>query len=402
MKHGSDIVFLGGLFPKEKEAEIIQNSIGYIDSAANKVQWSIVEGLKKNNADVKIINSLYVGSYPRHYKKMLIKTYEFHHDTNTHNINAGFLNIFALKQYLRYLSLKKHLKRWAADGKKNKIIIAYALTSCFVRSLKYIKKINPDVNTVMIIMDLPQYMNLSQKQSLIYKTLKKIDMSFINKNLKHNDNGVLCKKDMNEVLNASKFMVLEGIAPSTTHHQSKFDSNNEDKIILYTGTLNYQFGIKNLLQAFSEIPNDDYKLWICGFGEAANEITELCKSDERITFFGHVSTEKVYELQSEATVMINPRTNEGEYTKYSFPSKTMEYLVSGKPVIMYKLSGIPDEYDEYLHYVEDDSTQALRDKIIEVCSKSAEELYELGQCAREWVLQEKNNAVQAKKILDMI
>ena len=38
---------------------------------------------------------------------------------------------------------------------------------------------------------------------------------------------------------------------------------------------------------------------------------------------------------------VNPRQNNEEFTKYSFPSKTMEYLASGVPVVAYKLDGIP-------------------------------------------------------------
>jgi len=38
MNSNLDIVFLGGLFPKEKEDEIFRNSKGAIQSAANKLQ----------------------------------------------------------------------------------------------------------------------------------------------------------------------------------------------------------------------------------------------------------------------------------------------------------------------------------------------------------------------------
>ena len=63
---------------------------------------------------------------------------------------------------------------------------------------------------------------------------------------------------------------------------------------------------------------------------------------------GQVSLNEARALQKTADVLVNPRLNEGEYTKYSFPSKTMEYLSTGRPVVCYKLDGIPDEYDKHL------------------------------------------------------
>ena len=48
----------------------------------------------------------------------------------------------------------------------------------------------------------------------------------------------------------------------------------DNKVIFYSGTLNYRFGIKNLLDAFDELNDDKCELWICGSGEAAEEIIE--------------------------------------------------------------------------------------------------------------------------------
>ena len=73
-----EILFLGGLFPKETEDEIINNSIGSVQNAANNLQWEFAKGLEENsNKSITILNSLYIGSYPNRYKKMRINTYNF-------------------------------------------------------------------------------------------------------------------------------------------------------------------------------------------------------------------------------------------------------------------------------------------------------------------------------------
>jgi glycosyltransferase involved in cell wall biosynthesis len=109
-----------------------------------------------------------------------------------------------------------------------------------------------------------------------------------------------------------------------------------------------------------------FRLIICGVGDSEKEIIDAAKFDDRIVFLGQLPREEVLRIQTEATVLVNPRKNHEEFTKYSFPSKILEYLSAGKPVVAYKLDGIPDEYDAYLHYPSDESAEALSKKII-VC-----------------------------------
>ena len=107
-------------------------------------------------------------------------------------------------------------------------------------------------------------------------------------------------------------------------------------------------------------------------------------------------------MQTEVTVLVNPRQNNEEFTKYSFPSKTMEYLSSGVPVVAYKLDGIPDEYDEYLNYVEDNSAEALANKLIEICEMTQEERNAIGSKGQKFVLENKNAIAQTKRIVEFI
>ena len=152
-----------------------------------------------------------------------------------------------------------------------------------------------------------------------------------------------------------------------------------------------------LLQAFARIQNPDWKLVICGFGQAEKTIRE--SSDPRIVYLGRVDRTQALALQRGAMLLVNPRQNNAEFTKYSFPSKTMEYLASGVPVVAYKLDGIPDEYDGYLNYVPDNTPEALAAVITAIGSKSAEERRTMGRRAQAFVTEEKNAKKQAGRIL---
>lgn len=108
-------------------------------------------------------------------------------------------------------------------------------------------------------------------------------------------------------------------------------------------------------------------------------------------------------MQREVSLLVNPRQNTEAFTKYSFPSKTMEYLASGTPVLMYKLDGIPDEYDAYLNYVDGDGVESLTAAMSQMLGHDAypgcEEKARNGQ---RFILREKNAAVQAGKILTLL
>ena len=157
-----------------------------------------------------------------------------------------------------------------------------------------------------------------------------------------------------------------------------------------------------LLQAMKELHDPDIELWLCGSGEMEEEIRAYAAQDSRIRFFGFLPHEEAVQLQKQATVLVNPRTNQGEYTKYSFPSKTMEYMASGRPVMMFRLDGIPGEYDPFLTYIPEESAASIRDTAESLRKLSPSELDEMGARGREFVLKNKNRNVQMHRVLDFI
>jgi glycosyltransferase involved in cell wall biosynthesis len=144
------------------------------------------------------------------------------------------------------------------------------------------------------------------------------------------------------------------------------------------------------------------RLIICGIGDSEEEICKAADNDTRIDFRGQLPRQEVLQLQREATVLVNPRQNDETFTRYSFPSKTMEYLASGVPVVAYKLDGIPDEYDKYLTYPTGETAQDLAKALEGVCALDVATWERVGQAGREFVLNYKNQEIQAKRILDFL
>ena len=115
---------------------------------------------------------------------------------------------------------------------------------------------------------------------------------------------------------------------------------------------------------------------------------------------GSVPNVEVVAAQREASLLVNPRKNQ-IFTKYSFPSKVLEYMSSGTPMMAYKLDGIPTDYDGNYYRIDEDEN-GFENTLRRVMEFSDEERYEMGDKAKKFVLENKNPKVQCEKIIKLI
>lgn len=394
-----NVVFLAGLFPQEIRKIIENDSKGVIQYAADALQWGFVKGLS-HFFTVRIINLPFVGAYPKFYKRIYVPSCKFHHVAGADDVSVGFLNIPIIKHYFRYLNVKKELKKWCLTVNNRRIIVIYSMHSPFLKAAVEVKRIYPNLEICLIVPDLPQFM--STEQSYTHKILKLIDSIFIRHAMKEVDSFVLLSTHMAVSLNINDkpYVHIEGIY-NPADEKTAFTDKEKNKTILYTGTLDKRYGILNLLHAFISIKNENYRLWICGDGNCRNEVTKYAELDKRIKYFGQQSRESVLLLQKKATVLVNPRTSEDNFTKYSFPSKTIEYMASGTPCIMHRLEGIPHDYYKYCFVAEQESAEGLHNTIIKVCEMDQSELNEFGEKALLYIQAQKNPISQVRKMFEM-
>lgn len=399
-----DITYLTMMIPCTLKEEVAKKSSYNMQDAADALEKHIYEGLSLNlGFEPHVINILPIDSFPQYYKDMFVKNTIFTLGQRADHMNLGFCNLKFIRNYFIeeniYNNLIKYFKNHKTD--KKRVLIVYSATASFLRAVKKVKEAYSDILVCDIIADLPAMTNLSSNKSLLLKAYIEQSARRSKEALDCVDCFVLLTKQMANYLEIDKpFCIMEGIS-SLESNSITYQTQNK-KTIIYTGTLHKKFGIINLVAAFQQIKKRNYELVICGVGDSEDTIIAAAQKDDRIHFLGKLPREQILELQKKATVLVNPRQNNEEFTKYSFPSKTMEYLSSGIPVIAYKLDGIPDEYDEYLQYVEDDTIDGLKNKLIELCEMPYEQWQKIGNAGRSFVLKEKNSKIQVKKIVDLI
>lgn len=398
------ILCLMGLFPREYEQTILDNSIAGMQNAANKFQWGIVNGFDViPEVEVKILNSLYIGSFPRRYKQVRIPTFEFSHKEGASDLNVGFTNLSGYKFLSRYLGMKKEIDKWIEATKDHtRVIVAYAMTTPIVELLHYVKKKHKEIKCCLVVPDLPEYMSMTAKKHSLHSFLKGIQIHRFKKQLKTVDGFVLLTENMTEWFDWKiNYTVIEGICSLEKSDYNEILCNEKNKAVVYAGGIEEKYGLIELVKAFMKTQEPDWSLELFGSGSCVNTISELAKSDSRIHLRGTVSNADVIEEQRHAEILINPRNDKNEFTKYSFPSKVIEYMSSGTPMIGYKLSGMPDEYTNFFYEI--DKTEDGMFKCLEkVMALSPSERTQKGKEAFEFVTTEKSARKQCGKILKLL
>ena len=223
--------------------------------------------------------------------------------------------------------------------------------------------------------------------------------------IRHCSHYILLTEAMNAYIqNPGKpYVVLEGHADASMERRKPaLEKKLHPRVCLYAGGVSKLYGLGHLVEGFrlADIPNA--QLHIYGPGDYVEELKTIAGEDSRIVYGGMLLSSQVVEKEMEATLLVNPRPTHEEFVKYSFPSKTMEYMASGTPVLTTMLPGMPREYYEYVDFIEEESPEGVAQALKKVLAQTDDALFQKGCRGRAFVLKHKNNVVQAQKILDML
>ena len=400
-----DVLFLGGFYPTQLLSTVREDSFGKIGFSNHNFEQSIIGGLlQQDNLNLRILSAPLVYSYPYNNKKLYTPSESYAYKY-THIKSIGFCNLAVVNKIWMTVSLIFNLlhefKRFR--NRELKVIVntpnfyyVLALRVAQIFSRKRIEKL-------LVVPDIPSFVTSMDRCNPIKSFLLKILNSLSMKMASSFDHHVLLSDAMASLFNTKlDYLVMEGLIDLDKIKSSSLTIPIRRKnVILYTGTLRKIFGVMNLVEAFDNSIFDDAELWICGSGEASKEIEKRAISNPRIHFYGLVDSEKALKMQSQATVLVNPRTSEGEFTKYSFPSKTIEYLLSGAVVVINRLPGIPKEYYDYVVTPQNESVEALRTTLRNVLDLTQDERDSLGKRGKKYIQESKNSKIQVERLLKM-
>jgi glycosyltransferase involved in cell wall biosynthesis len=359
-----------------------------------------IEGLQYNSCDVSVITVDY-------YSNSIVNRINVNNYYGVCYTNVFFLNIPILRPLTIIISSLFTTISWVLKNRSHeKIIICNTIHPLFSIPSLFISKIFKTKSIGLVADFFPEMNNISLlKYSLINKIKRVIGEKSYSFYINKFDYYVLFSELLNEVVNKKKkpYVIIEGMVDINLKFipiEKKRDKNEIE--IVYAGGLFEKYGVKNLIEAFRKLNIENLKLSIYGSGELEVYIKDVEKQDNRIKYWGVVSSSEIFKIESNANLLINPRPTNYIFSKYSFPSKVLEYMASGTSVLTTKLKSMPKEYEKYLYFFDDESVNGIFTKLQEVLSISDGDLVCNGQTARDFVLEYKNNIIQTKYIIDMI
>lgn len=399
------ILFLGVACTKEaiKESDIKYNNGKPTIRPQQYFDLNLIKGLSEY-ADVEAISEPPVGSYPKskcfYYNRKKDKIAE-----NTSIKYISLLNIFLIKTVIIFITTFISVCKFCLlNSRKDSAIVLGSISFYKWLPTVIISKIFK-FKTILIVPDIPKYSNdYSSNNSKPRIVLNQIIKKFNIISEKGFDGFIFLTKDMNCLINKKNmpYIIMEGFINTDDFVIDEDITKNGKKIVMYAGTLHEKFGIRKLVEAFNKVKSKEVELWIYGNGDYSDKLKEICNSNNNIKYKGSKSKEEIVRIEREVNILVNPRPSNEEFTKYSFPSKTLEYMYSGTPLLTTKLAGIPKEYYEYILVFEKEDSESMAMEIENVLSMSNEDLNRLGLKAKNFVKDKKNNIAQANRIYNLI
>lgn len=393
------IIYISALSSQSLIDKIYHITKGNPGFAVQKFSRLLVSGLIANGVDVTALTC-----------PPIVKNFTRKHFVNLKNETESgikyhympFLNIPIFRNICVFIYSFFYVLFWGIKDKANKAVICDVLcvSSCLGALLasQIIK-----LRNVGVVTDIYSQM-IGQPSSGMRKYLSKLAGVLNSKYVSSFTHYVLLTEAMNGLVNPKHrpYIVMEALCDSAL--SSSFSKMEKDypRTVIYAGGIEERYGLKMLVDAFSKISTDDVQLHIYGSGTYVDSIKKIASQYSSIKYKGVCPNEEIVDAEMRASLLINPRFSTEEFTKFSFPSKNMEYMVSGTPLLTTKLPGMPKDYYEYVYLFEDETVDGYYKKICEVLGLSQEELDSKGFNARRFVLEQKNNIIQAKRIIALL
>ena len=137
--------------------------------------------------------------------------------------------------------------------------------------------------------------------------------------------------------------VFEGLV-----EDRKFDKPKEkiNPYFFFGGALMEKYGVYQLIEAFKILKLKDTDLYICGHHGDKEMLKAAIKGNPRIKYLGLLNVNKVMELEQHSLACINPRPFTEDLDRFSIPSKTLEYMAMGRPVISVKNTALKEKFPD--------------------------------------------------------
>ena len=205
------------------------------------------------------------------------------------------------------------------------------------------------------------------------------------------DGLLVCNKAIvDDFAPGRRHLVLEGgVLESVVRSFSPRISDQGGFHVVFAGQLSELNGVRLLLEALPLCSAPGLRVSVLGGGALEKEVREYAAKDTRLSFEGRVTHQRVLDAYRSADLLVNLRSTQFVTHRYVFPSKVVECLATGVPLLSTRTGHVEEEFGAFVFLLEEESARALARAIEFVASLPHESRRNIGRCAQEYVLRNK-------------
>lgn len=398
-----NVLWLGFAVPDEIAKELFKlDPLPAIQT--HKFGWSFARALRCAFGEVTLASVCPVQSYPL--VDRLIFRGENFSSRGMDGVLLGFVNVIVLKHLSRFIAclttvsllLRRRRIEWIfIHGLHTPYLIFGLISRLFGRRLAIVLTDPPGV--------------LLPTDGKVARWLKKFDAFLVRRMLAYADVVIALAPDLARCLAPGRpALVFPGILQSNLIEASLAlgsrainKSNSEPFTIVYAGGLSAAYGVDRLVKAVCRFDAGiPVLLKLFGRGDQEDVIRQIAVSDPRIRYGGFVDEEALLPELCSADLLINPRPTSEFFASLSFPSKLIEYIATGRPVLTTRISSIPEDLKNHYYFISDESVEGIREAILKVMQLPASEIFSKGASAQKFAGDFLSEKALGEKILNFI
>lgn len=296
------------------------------------------------------------------------------------------LELIGIKGSTKRATFKNFNNLIGSNKDTRKIVIFYGYDLIKNIYLLYIKQKH---RLIMLSFIFDTHIGAIEKFHYIKKFISNIYFKIAIGFLKFLDGYILFQEDAVKELNLKKpyYITKPGINKSTIEGHTHDISNQKTSnfTMSYLGSLMPYNGISELVHTFAMYDDADLRLRIFGTGKLRKEVIDYSKKDDRIYQGGLIDQNEIEEELKNADLLLNLRNPEHYVCKFAYPSKLIEYMGTGIPVLSTNLK-FDDEIHECLYVINKLDPSEIYNKIVSIKEDSIENKRRKTQKAKEYIL----------------
>jgi glycosyltransferase involved in cell wall biosynthesis len=391
MGMGGRVCLLGFTIPDAAQDEIVAVD-RHMPSQTHNFAWSLVDALGRAGVPMGLLSVWPVSNFPGN-PRVVFRSAPF----ETKGVVGeclGFVNLIGLKHVTRFLQCltrgTRVLRRWRPT-----VLLVHGVHSPF---LWYAALSRHFLGlTVVVILTDPPGVCLPTDR-LAVRLLKWLDIKLVRFALRWTDAVIALTTDLARDFAPRKpALVIDGIG----RFESVAEPVRKDRTqptVVYAGSLRTGYGVDRLVDAVSDLTDPPATLEVYGNGELAGWVSEVAAEQTQIKGPRLLPREDLLRAYQSADLLVQPRPTNQSFVRYSFPSKLIEYLASGTPVLTTRLVSVTDEYTPYVYWIDDDSPAGIRKALRHVLQLPEDERLSKGRRAAKYIRATRSSEAQGKKI----